>query len=96
MKLQDFLDHDPLGAPPFMHGVAQEALRPAAELDTGYRTPRRRGGDKDVPADAIFAGVPARLIRACSPPIEALATRERPSRRPGSVDAVLDGSFVGE
>jgi len=47
MELQDFLDHVNRGEMikagselhEFMHGVAQEALRTVAEINTGYRTP---------------------------------------------------------
>ena len=49
MELQDFLDHVNRGAlvaagseqHQFMHGVAQEALRTIAEMNTGYRTPEQ-------------------------------------------------------
>ena len=47
MELREFLDHVNRGAAiiggseqhAFMHGVAQDALQIAAELNTGYRTP---------------------------------------------------------
>jgi len=47
MELQDFLDHENSGAPieggseqhQFLHHAAQDALRIAAEINTGYRSP---------------------------------------------------------